>query len=215
LSYLTIRNESVSEFEEKKSVFIGHAIRVYEDSEAREFINKIKSEHKEARHNVYAYIIGENMGIQRYSDDGEPQGTAGIPVLDAIKKNGVTDVAVVVTRYFGGVLLGKGGLVRAYSKAAAAAIREGEIVERVKGVPLSIDIEYDAIGKLQHLFEQSKWFIEETVYTDKVKVMTYCEVEKITEVSQKVTEALNGRCTISEGEPEYFFKNPEGKLSLK
>jgi len=136
-------------------------------------------------------------------------------VLDAIKKNGVTDVVVVVTRYFGGVLLGKGGLVRAYSKAASAAIREGEIVERVKAVPLSIDLEYDALGKLQYLFEQSKWFIEETVYTDKVKVMIYCEVEKITEVSQKVTEALNGRCTINEGDPEYFFKNPEGKLSLK
>jgi uncharacterized YigZ family protein len=215
LGYLTIRNESVSEFEEKKSVFIGHALRVYEDSEAREFISRIKSEHREARHNVYAYIIGENMGIQRYSDDGEPQGTAGIPVLDAIKKNGVTDVVVVVTRYFGGVLLGKGGLVRAYSKAASAAIREGEIVERVKAVPLSIDLEYDALGKLQYLFEQSKWFIEETAYTDKVKVMIYCEVEKITEVSQKVTEALNGRCTISEGDPEYFFKNPDGKLSLK
>ncbi|MBP1743652.1 MAG: thymidylate synthase [Firmicutes bacterium] len=215
MGYFTIKNEAVSEFEEKKSVFIGHALRVCEESEARDFVNRIRGEHKEARHNVYAYIIGENMGIQRYSDDGEPQGTAGVPVLDAIKKNGVTDVAVVVTRYFGGVLLGKGGLVRAYSKAASDAIKEGEIVERVKGAPLTIDIEYDALGKLQYMFEQNGWFIEDTVYTDKVKVMTYCEADKIQEVSGKVTEALSGRCTISEGDPEYFFKNPEGKLSLK
>jgi len=215
LGYFTIKNEAVSEFEEKKSVFIGHAIRVCEESEARDFINRIKGEHKEARHNVYAYVIGENMGIQRYSDDGEPQGTAGVPVLEAIKKNGVTDVAVVVTRYFGGVLLGKGGLVRAYSKAASDAIKEGEIVERVKGVPLSIEIEYDALGKLQYLFEQNGWFIEDTVYTEKVNLMTYCETEKIQEFSGKVIEALNGRCVISEGDEEYFFKNPEGKLSLK
>src|SRR5690606_33864219 len=98
-----------------------------DEEEARAFINKIKSEHKEATHNVYAYIIGQNMGIQRYSDDGEPQGTAGVPVLDVINKNLVTDTAVVVTRYFGGVLLGAGGLVRAYSKGAALAIKESGI----------------------------------------------------------------------------------------
>ncbi|MHC1720703.1 MAG: YigZ family protein [Clostridiaceae bacterium] len=214
MGYFTIKNEAVAEFEEKKSVFIGHALRVYGENEARDFINRIKGKHKEARHNVYAYVIGENMGTQRYSDDGEPQGTAGIPVLDAIKKIGVTDIVVVVTRYFGGVLLGKGGLVRAYSKAALSAIREGIIVERVKGAPLTINLDYEGLGKLQYLFEQNSWFIENTVYTDKVEVMIYCELEKIPEVSEKINETLNGRCVIGEGDPEVFFKNEEGKLNL-
>jgi len=215
MGYFTIKNEAVAEFEEKKSVFIGHALRVFDENEARMFINRVKGEHKEARHNVYAYVIGENMGIQRYSDDGEPQGTAGIPVLDAIKKIGVTDVAVVVTRYFGGVLLGKGGLVRAYSKAASSAIKEGTIVERVQGAPLTVKLDYEGLGRLQYLFEQSGWFIEDTVYTDKVELMTYCELEKIPGVSEKINETLNGRCIISEGDPEMFFKNEEGKLNLK
>ena len=211
--YYTIKNEAVTEFEEKKSTFIGHALRVYDESEARDYIKKIKSQNKEARHNVYAYIIGENLGIQRYSDDGEPQGTAGIPVLDVIKKIGVTDVVVVVTRYFGGILLGKGGLARAYSKAASSSIKEGGVVEKVKGVPLKINFDYDALGKLQYLFEQNQWFIEDTIYTDKVEVKMFCEFNNIQVVSDKICETLNGRCIISEGDSTYYFKC-EGKLTI-
>jgi thymidylate synthase len=100
VGYLTIKDEISSEFEEKKSIFIGHVKRVYNEEEAKAFINKIRSEHKEATHNVYAYIIGENMGIQRYSDDGEPQGTAGVPVLDVIKKNGITNTVAGILEEF-------------------------------------------------------------------------------------------------------------------
>jgi uncharacterized YigZ family protein len=140
MSYLTIKDTVSEEFEEKKSIFIGHAKRVYNEEDAKTFVSHIRNMHKQATHNVFAYIIGENKGIQRYSDDGEPQGTAGIPVIEVIKKNEVTDIAVVVTRYFGGVLLGAGGLVRAYSKAAAGAIKSAGIVEKVKGCVLFINI---------------------------------------------------------------------------
>lgn len=213
MGYYTIKNEAVTEFEEKKSTFIGHALRVYDESEARNYINKIKGENREARHNVYAYVIGENLGIQRYSDDGEPQGTAGIPVLDVIKKIGVSDVVVVVTRYFGGILLGKGGLARAYSKAASTSIKEGGVVEKVKGAPLKINIDYDALGKLQHLFEQNQWYIEDTIYTDKVEVKMFCEFNNIKLVCEKISETLNGRCVICEEDSNYYFKC-EGKLTI-
>ncbi len=206
MGYFTIKDEASSQFEEKKSIFIGHVKRVYSEDEAKEFINKIKNEQKEARHNVYAYVIGQNMGIQRYSDDGEPQGTGGVPVLEVIKKNEITDVVVVVTRYFGGILLGKGGLVRAYSKGAAMAINDGGIVEKVKGIIIDIILEYDMLGKVQYLFEQKLWYIENTDYTDKVKLMMYCEADKLEEVQSGIIEVTNGKCEIIVGDEEYYFK---------
>ncbi len=115
MKYLTVKDETKSEFTEKKSLFIGHACRVYSEEEAIKFIEKIKTIYKDATHNVPAYIIGENREIQRYSDDGEPQGTAGIPALEVLKKKELTDTVIVITRYFGGTLLGSGGLIRAYS----------------------------------------------------------------------------------------------------
>ncbi len=206
MGYFTIKDEISTEFEEKKSVFIGHIKRVYEEDEAKKFINKIRSEQKEARHNVYGYVIGQNMGIQRYSDDGEPQGTGGIPVLDVIKKNEITDVVIVVTRYFGGILLGKGGLVRAYSKAAAMAVSEGGIVEKVKAAVLEILIEYDMLGKLQYLFEQNFWHMENIDYTDKVKILMYCPVCELKEVEKIIVETTNGKCEVITGDEDYYFK---------
>lgn len=206
MGYFTIKDDVSAQFEEKKSVFIGHIKRVYNEDDAKEFINKIKSEHREARHNVYAYIIGENMGIQRYSDDGEPQGTGGIPVLEVIKKNEITDVVVVVTRYFGGILLGKGGLVRAYSKGAALAVSEGGIVEKVKGLVIDIVIDYDMLGKVQYLFEQNLWYTENIDYTDKVKLTMYCPKDIVEVVQSSVIENTNGKCEIIIGDEDYYFK---------
>lgn len=206
MGYFTIKDEVSAQFEEKKSVFIGHIKRVYNEDEAKEFISKIKSEHREARHNVYAYVIGENMGIQRYSDDGEPQGTGGIPVLEVIKKNEITDTVVVVTRYFGGILLGKGGLVRAYSKGAALAVSDGGIVEKVKGTVVHIIIDYDMLGKIQYLFEQNLWHIENTDYTDKVKLTMYCPTDVIEIIQNGIVEATNGKCEIIAGDEAYYFK---------
>lgn len=206
MGYFTIKSEISTQFEEKKSIFIGHIKRVHEEDEAKKFIEKIKSEQKEARHNVYAYVIGENMGIQRYSDDGEPQGTAGIPVLDVIKKNEITDAVIVVTRYFGGILLGKGGLVRAYSKAAAMSVNESGIVEKVKGCILEILIEYDMLGKVQYLFEQNLWHIENIDYTDIVKITMYCPKDNLKQIKDKVIEITNNKCKIIAGDEEYYFK---------
>ena len=156
---MTLKNYGEDSFEEKKSEFIGYAKRVTTEEEAKEFVAEIKNQHKTARHNCYAYIIGENMGIQRYSDDGEPQGTAGIPILEVIKKNELTDCAVVVTRYFGGILLGTGGLTRAYTKGAVIAIEAGVVVEKVRGIRVAIDVEYDLYGKLQYICGQNNWHI--------------------------------------------------------
>lgn len=206
MSYFTLKNQSKDEFEEKKSIFIGQAKRVYTEDEAKNFIDSVRQSEKEARHNVYAYIIGENKGIQRYSDDGEPQGTGGVPVLEVIKKNNITDVVVVVTRYFGGILLGKGGLVRAYSKAAAMAVNKGEIVEKVQGCNIEITIDYDLLGKLQYSFEQNQWFIENIEYTDKVKLSLYCEENNISYVVSEVENITSGRCNIIRSEKEYYFK---------
>lgn len=206
MSYLTIKGSASSEFEEKKSVFLGNIKRVYTEEDARDFINKIKGEHKEASHNVYAYVIGENMGIQRYSDDGEPQGTAGVPVLEAIKKNLITDTVVVVTRYFGGVLLGAGGLVRAYSKCASNVIKEAGIVEKVKGCALYVLTDYDLLGKLQYICSQKDWHIEDIEYTDKVKLKIFCEVKNLEFIKVQMLEVSSGKAIIIINNEKYYFR---------
>lgn len=206
MSYFTIKDEASSEFEERKSVFIGYAKRVKTEEEAKEFVAKIKAMHKQATHNCSAYIVGENKGIQRYSDDGEPQGTAGIPILEVIKKNDLTDIAVVVTRYFGGILLGAGGLIRAYSKGASEAIKVGGIVEKVKGLEIKVKLDYDLLGKIQYICGKNQWHIEDTMYTDKVEIIMYCEGKDYDNIHGSFVEATNGKVIISEEEEEYYFK---------
>lgn len=206
MAYLTVKNKAFDKFEEKKSEFIGYIKRVTTEDEAKEFVSEIKNKHKDARHNCYAYIVGSNMGIQRYSDDGEPQGTAGIPILEVIKKSGLTDCAVVVTRYFGGILLGTGGLTRAYTKGAAVAIKAGGIVEKVDGLKLTFNLDYDLLGKIQYVCGQNNWHIEDTEYTDKVKIHILCEKEICETIKGKIIEATNGKIEIEEDEEGIYFK---------
>lgn len=206
MPYITIKNLGEDRFEEKKSEFIGYAKRVQNEEEAKEFVNEIKSLHKQARHNCWAYVIGSNMNIQRYSDDGEPQGTAGIPILEVMKKSNVTDCAVVVTRYFGGVLLGTGGLTRAYTKGASIAIRAAGIVEKVSGLKLSFEIEYDLFGKIQYICGQNSWHIEETEYTDKVIVHILCEEAISEEIENEIVEVTNGKVIVRKSEEGIYFK---------
>ncbi|MEG0773202.1 YigZ family protein [Clostridium sp.] len=206
MSYLTIKKEASAEFDEKKSIFIGHVKRIHSEEEAKDFINKIKASHKEARHNVFAYVIGVNKGIQRYSDDGEPQGTGGIPVLEVLKKNELTDIVVVVTRYFGGILLGTGGLARAYSKGAVLAINEGCIVEKVLGLHLRITLDYDLLGKVQYICSTNQWHLEDIIYTDKVEISMYCESSMLNVITNAFVEATSGKVVIAQGDEEYFFK---------
>lgn len=206
MAYITIRDYGEDSFEEKKSEFIGYAKRVESEEEAKEFINEIKSMHKQARHNCFAYVIGENYGIQRYSDDGEPQGTAGIPILEVMKKQGVTDCAIVVTRYFGGILLGAGGLTRAYTKGASIALKAGGVVEKVEGCKVSITIDYDLIGKIQYLCGQNNWHIEDSEYTDKVTIFIYAENEVAEVIEKEVIETTNGKAIINKSEEDIYFK---------
>ncbi len=206
MAYITIRDRGEDRFEEKKSEFIGYAKRVESEEEAKAFVNEIKSMHKQARHNCWAYVIGENYGIQRYSDDGEPQGTAGIPILEVMKKQGITDCAVVVTRYFGGILLGAGGLTRAYTKGASIAIKASGIVEKVLGFKVSITIDYDLIGKIQYICGQNNWYIEDSEYTDKVILHIYAEKSIVPKIEKEVTEATNGKAIISKSEEGIYFK---------
>lgn len=206
MSYTTVRNYGEDRFIEKKSEFIGYAKRCENEEEAKAFINEIKAMHKQATHNCYAYVIGENMGIQRYSDDGEPQGTAGIPILEVMKKSKVTDCAIVVTRYYGGILLGAGGLTRAYTKGASIAIKAAKVVEKVKGQKLLFTMEYDMLGKIQYIFNEKKWHIEDIEYTDKVVLSTISEVSIVEEIEKEITEASSGKIFISKEDEDIYFK---------
>lgn len=206
MAYMTIRNLGEDSFEEKKSEFIGYAKRVETEEEAREFINEIKSKHKQARHNCFAYVLGSNMGIQRYSDDGEPQGTAGIPILEVMKKSDITDCCIVVTRYFGGVLLGTGGLTRAYTKGASVAVKSAGVVEKVNGIDLAIGLEYDMLGKIQYICSQKLWHIEETEYTDKVILHILAEMEMATTIENELLDATNAKVSIDRKNEGTYFK---------
>ena len=206
MSYITIRDFGEDRFEEKKSEFIGYAKRVESEEEAKEFINEIKSMHKQATHNCSAYVIGEKTNIQRYSDDGEPQGTAGIPILEVMKKSNVTDCAIVVTRYFGGILLGAGGLTRAYTKGASIAIKSAGIVEKVNGLKLSFELDYDLFGKVQYICGQNSWHIEDTEYTDKVVVHILCEESISDTIESEIIESTNGKVISLRSEEGIYFK---------
>ena len=207
MSYLTIRDFGKFEFEEKKSRFIGEILRVESDNEAKECLNRIKSENKEARHNVSAYIIGEKNEIQRYSDDGEPQGTGGIPILEVIKRNNLTDVLVVVTRYFGGILLGTGGLARAYSRGAAEAIKQAEIVEKVHGCAVNFTLDYDLLGKVQYYCEQNKLAMENMIYTDIVQFTILTEVNKSDALISSISNITSAKSNWKISDETVYLKS--------
>ncbi|MBR4048876.1 MAG: YigZ family protein [Clostridia bacterium] len=167
--YLTVAKETEDEFTVKHSRFIGYIKPVTTQEEAVEFINSKKSKHWDATHNVYAYILRDGQ-IRRYSDDGEPQGTAGIPVLDVLQKEGLTDCVVVVTRYFGGILLGGGGLVRAYSHAAKLAVDASGVIKMSMCVRAECECDYGYYGRLVSLIPECGGTIENSDFTENVKV---------------------------------------------
>ena len=195
-NYITVKKASEIEYIEKKSRFIGHCTPVESEEEAIDFINKIRKKHYNATHNVYAYIIKDN-NIMRFSDDGEPQGTAGVPVLEVLKKEGVTNVAVVVTRYFGGILLGAGGLVRAYGKAASLAVNESGIVKVKKYCIYSVKVDYPMHRKIEYEINMGGYMIDDTVYTDKVEMFVCVKKEEGDYFVNKITDSSSGKAGIS------------------
>ena len=196
--YKTVEFENSDEFIEKKSKFIGYVKPVKTQEEATEFINKIKSKHWDATHNVYAYVLQEN-NIQRYSDDGEPSGTAGVPVLDVILKSNLVDVCVVVTRYFGGTLLGAGGLVRAYSDSVQNAIVEaGNIITMAPCSILKVCVDYSFYDRLNILLNDFSANVEDTQFSDNVSVTFSIKQEKTADLQNKLTDLSNGLYKLNE-----------------
>lgn len=175
MTYQTIKARGQDEFVEKRSRFIGYACPVATAQEAMDFIGEIRAKHWDAAHNVYAYVLRES-GQQRYSDDGEPQGTAGVPVLEVLLKEGITDAAVVVTRYFGGVLLGAGGLVRAYSHGAKLAVEAGVLETMTLCRELELCCGYDQYAGVSGLIAASGGRVEETQFLEQVTLRFYLPV---------------------------------------
>lgn len=200
--YNVITSPGEGEFEDKKSRFIGHALPVTSETEALMLIDQIKRKYWDARHNCYAFITGDNGEIQRFSDDGEPGGTAGRPILEVLTGDNLRGILVVVTRYFGGTLLGTGGLVRAYTKATQACLDNAGIQTKVYGSKISISVDYSFVGKLQYYFAENNIFIESDSYTDKVIFEIIVKEENVSDVLESVTSATNGKaelCIIDTG----------------
>ena len=192
MEFKTVEKEASDFFIEKKSRFIGYVKPVKTQDEAVEFINTIKSKHWDATHNVYAYVLREN-NIQRYSDDGEPGGTAGVPVLDVILKEGVSDVCVVATRYFGGTLLGAGGLVRAYSHTSKIALEAGKIITMAQCSVMKAEVDYSFYERFNKLLEEFGANIINTEFADKVR-LTFSLKENLSEyLNERLTDLSNGK----------------------
>ena len=191
--YKTVRKEAEAEQVVERSRFITHVKPVSSREEADQFVASIRSRYKDATHNVPAMVIGDKSQIQWASDDGEPQGTAGRPMLDVLLGEEVHNVAVVVTRYFGGTLLGTGGLVRAYSRSVQEGLKQSIIIEKTKGSRITIQTDYNGVGKLQYLLGQRGIPIVDSQYTDVVKLQLLVEAEKITELKEAGTEATSGK----------------------
>ncbi len=190
--YTTLAGEGEAEFTEKKSVFIGHAAPVRSEEEAQAFVKKYRNQYMDARHNVWAYLMKGEI-VARYSDDGEPQGTAGVPVLDTIRKSGVTDAAVVVTRYFGGILLGAGGLVRAYSHTARLALEAAKIITYEQYDVLELNCSYSDYQRYLAELPRFGAVIDDTVFTDRV-TLSFAVKSTVTEgLFLRIREMSGGR----------------------
>ena len=192
------------EIVEKKSRFIATVRPVESEEEALDFIAAMKKKYWNATHNCSAFVVGENQELQRCSDDGEPQGTAGRPMLDVLLGEAVHNVAVVVTRYFGGTLLGTGGLVRAYSSAVKEGIAASKIGTMRYGVRLKICTDYNGIGKIQYILRQNGLEAEDTVYTDQVELTVLLAAECVPGLKKEITEATAAKAGIEEVEKLYF-----------
>jgi len=201
--YKTVKQEISAETIERRSKFISHIKPVKTEQEALDFLNSIKSKYWDATHNVYAYVIKDN-NIQRYSDDGEPSGTSGVPTLEVIKKEGLTDTCVVTTRYFGGILLGAGGLVRAYTAAAKAGIDASGIVTRKLCYEYEVSADYAIMGKLKSKIIELGGIVNDIEYSDIMKIKCMVPYD-INGFSENLVDASNGRAEIVKKEDGIFI----------
>ena len=204
--YKTVRSQGEQEIVIKKSRFIGQVKPVESEEEAIAFIEEIKKKHWNATHNCSAYMIGERDEIQKQSDDGEPSGTAGKPILEVIRHQGLKNVAIVVTRYFGGIMLGAGGLIRAYTDGAVAAIESGEVITQVLHKQIFVKLDYTWLGKVENELRNRDIRMGETFFTDVVTLTClplHAEAEAFRAWMVDITQ---GQCDITEGEQLYFIE---------
>lgn len=202
--YKTIYQGGEGEIVEKKSRFIATVRLVRSEEEAIAFINEMKKKYWNAAHNCSAYVIGENRELMRCSDDGEPAKTAGKPMLDVLLGQELYDTAVVVTRYFGGTLLGTGGLVRAYAKAVQEGLANSQIITKIYGTLFEVRTDYNGVGKLQYLFGQKGIPIMDAQYTQSVVLQILVAAAKTQEIQKAITQATNGRAGISKIKELYY-----------
>ena len=194
-SYITVKHPSYFEYEDKKSVFIGQACPVSTEADAISFIDSVKKRYPDARHHVYAYVLRENSTM-RFTDDHEPAGTAGMPVLDIIRKNGCTDMVIVVTRYFGGTLLGTGGLVRAYTASALGALEAAEIIRYDIYTTLKMSVNYSDYGKITTALSDLGFRIEDIIYDTGVTLQGRIVKNSLEELRSNLVELTAGRISI-------------------
>ena len=204
--YKIIENGGVGEIEEKKSRFIAHVSAANTEEQALAFIEEKKKQFWDARHNCYAYVLGEQAQMMRFSDDGEPSGTAGRPILEVLVSSGIRNLVVVVTRYFGGTLLGTGGLVRAYTKAAQAGLAASEVRTMCCGYEMTVVTDYNGIGKVQYLLGSRGISANQVDYGEQVTVLVNTPYEDKDAVISEITEATAGKAKITVTEPIYFKK---------
>jgi uncharacterized YigZ family protein len=203
-SYFTVKGYGENEIEIQKSRFIAYIDRVETEEEAQEFIQSIKKKHWNATHNCSAYLIGENDQIQKANDDGEPSGTAGVPILEVLKKKYLKDTVVVITRYFGGIKLGAGGLIRAYGKATSEGLAATGLVERKLMRIMHTTIDYTWLGKIENELRSSVYQLKEIHYLDKVEIETFVEEAQTEAFKEWMVEMTSGQCDLREGEMRYL-----------
>ena len=198
MEFRTIKEDGQVQEEIKKSRFICHAKRVYNEEEARDFISAIKKEHYKATHNCSAFIVGERSEIKRTSDDGEPSGTAGVPMLGVLENHNLTNVCVVVTRYFGGIKLGAGGLIRAYAGSVALAVKEIGIIEIKEQAGIQIHMTYAQYQEYGNFLKEHNLIELETNFTDQVDTMIFVDKERKDNIKADLIEFFNGKVTLTD-----------------
>ena len=198
MEFRTIKEDGQVQEEIKKSRFICHAKRVYSEEEARAFITAIKKEHYKATHNCSAFIVGERSEIKRTSDDGEPSGTAGVPMLGVLENHNLTNVCVVVTRYFGGIKLGAGGLIRAYAGSVALAVKEIGIIEIKEQAGIQIHMTYAQYQEYGNFLKENNLIELETNFTDQVDTMIFVDKERKDDIKADLIEFFNGKVTLTD-----------------
>jgi uncharacterized YigZ family protein len=202
--YLTVKTEGSDQIIIQKSRFIGYVKRVESEAAAQDFIQEIKKKHHDATHNCSAYMIGENDQIQKANDDGEPSGTAGIPILEVLKKQKLKDTVVVVTRYFGGIKLGAGGLIRAYGNTTSLAVRTTGIVKRQRMQGYSIMVDYTLLGKLENVLRASDHIIKAINYMDSVEFIVYVKVGEEQPFLDWMVDLTNDKAVIKKKDTAYI-----------